>query len=1016
VDGTYVDDARVPGADAPVEGAPSLPDERVTPLAALVRTLGRDTSLPRDAPEEAHALLADLRADRLRVHYQPIVALPARRLLGFEALARIENPDGSLRPPARFVPLAEAYGLTSLLGVAVLVEAVRSLDRWRRLPWGAHLRVSVNVAAGQLADPEFVGHVQHVLDDVDVPAASLLLELTEGAALRADAPEVRSTLDRMAALGVGWALDDFGTGFATLDNVKHLPVRVLKLDRGFIAGIEDGRQEDEAIVRAVIGLADSLGLLVVAEGVETERQARLLSLWGCSSAQGYLFGRPEPGAEADRTVAATRDAAPVTPMSSSWTSQSRATAIGLARVLAALDRDGGRRRALVATVASALARQLGLAPRDVDDVVSLALVHDATSLRAGDAGGEGERLRDEVPALGALILPPAEDEPLECQLVRAALATVAAVGSDAGGRTGPTPPWLLRSALRTCRSSVPEALRPVLDRLADRADELRMPDVHDHLSAVSGRSSDELAVEGRLRALASLSAALASQDRFLGVVELTAEEARRAIGAASVSISVHDETSGVIRVLVNVGDLGPEEQRFPADETFRLDDFPVVARMMRSGIPHLQRVDDPSSDPAERELLTALGKGSCAAVPLMVGDRLWGELYATTSHDMPAFTARHLELLTGVATVIAPALAHAEVQERTAELALQDPLTGLPNRRALDRVMFGLLGPGAAPGERCSVVVVDLNGLKQVNDDYGHAVGDRVLIGVADALREVVDAVGAGPGAAAARLGGDEFAVVLPGLPLSAARQAVQDLAVRLRSAPPPQVTLSAGVAEGLAGSCDPAVLFASADRAQYAAKRAGEMLRDATELVGGLSGAGTAANRSGRGQPYASGDRRRLDPLSALAGLPDGTSVVDRLQALGEVLGPWLDVNRWVISAASDDSVRTVRTALRRARPHLASRPPEDETYPLDAYPVTAWAVRSGGVFVVDRDDPSADPGEVSVLAELGLTGVLGLGVPAEGGWLLELYADQQSAALRPAADVLAALGRMAGLPLPSR
>ena len=252
-----------------------------------------DDDLP--SPQDQSELLADLgvaieRGD-IAVHYQPLVALPGRRRVAVEALARWTHPERGPVPPAEFVPLAERSGLIVPLGRAVLARSLADLARWR----GANgdISVQVNLSGAQLRAPELVDDVANALADHDVPESALTLEITE-TTLIDDVPRTRKALEAVRELGVRLSVDDFGAGYAGLGYLRDLPVDELKIDRSYVANL--GRSDQGAsLVRTVVDLAHVLGLETVAEGVEHEDQAASLARMGCTRAQGFLFGRPEPG-------------------------------------------------------------------------------------------------------------------------------------------------------------------------------------------------------------------------------------------------------------------------------------------------------------------------------------------------------------------------------------------------------------------------------------------------------------------------------------------------------------------------------------------------------------------------------------------------------------------------------------------------------------------------------------------------------------------------------------------------
>jgi diguanylate cyclase len=259
----------------------------------------RDRIARRVAVERA--LRAAIDQERLLVHFQPIVQLPAGRVLGFEALARWPASD-VLVPPSEFVPIAEENGLIVPLGAWVLDQACAQVAAWRGgLPGGADLYVSVNLSARQVRESDVVDVVADTLDRHGLPGAALCLEITESVMLE-DTVGTAAVLGGLRELGVGIAIDDFGTGFSSLAYLKRFPVGRLKIDRAFVSGL-DRAGSDESLVAAVVAMAGALGLATVAEGVETEAQAARLVDLGCYEAQGYRFGRPAPAGQIPELVA-----------------------------------------------------------------------------------------------------------------------------------------------------------------------------------------------------------------------------------------------------------------------------------------------------------------------------------------------------------------------------------------------------------------------------------------------------------------------------------------------------------------------------------------------------------------------------------------------------------------------------------------------------------------------------------------------------------------------------------------
>ena len=231
-----------------------------------------------------------LARDELEVHYQPIVELATGRVTGAEALLRWRHPVRGLLPPGTFLPSAEAAGLMPDLDRWVMLQACRQAARWRRT--APDFSVSVNISAGHLTTTTLVRDVTRALDDAGLPPEALALELTE-TALVTDTTAAAALLAELAELGVRVALDDFGTGYSSLAYLRSLPIHTIKIDRSFVSGLGDGAAND-AVTRAVLDLAGTLGLHQVAEGVETADQAARLRGLRCTYGQGYHFSRPVP--------------------------------------------------------------------------------------------------------------------------------------------------------------------------------------------------------------------------------------------------------------------------------------------------------------------------------------------------------------------------------------------------------------------------------------------------------------------------------------------------------------------------------------------------------------------------------------------------------------------------------------------------------------------------------------------------------------------------------------------------
>ena len=235
------------------------------------------------------------------LHYQPIVRLETGELTGFEALVRWQRPGGALVMPDAFIPVAEETGLIVAIGRWVLWEACRMARWWHdQVVRPTPLTMSINISARQFAEPDLVAHVCEALEDSGVAPSSIRLEITESATMSNPERAVRM-LDPLKRLGVLLSVDDFGTGYSSLSYLQRFPLDVLKIDRSFVSRMGDG-VGSLRIIDAIISLAHTLGLQVVAEGIEESHQADYLRQAGCAFGQGYLFARPLPADSARRLL------------------------------------------------------------------------------------------------------------------------------------------------------------------------------------------------------------------------------------------------------------------------------------------------------------------------------------------------------------------------------------------------------------------------------------------------------------------------------------------------------------------------------------------------------------------------------------------------------------------------------------------------------------------------------------------------------------------------------------------
>jgi EAL domain-containing protein (putative c-di-GMP-specific phosphodiesterase class I) len=251
--------------------------------ASVTKTLLMESRLRRAVEREEFVL-----------HYQPKYSLASGRISGMEALIRWNDPQNGVVPPTRFIQLLEETGLILKTGGWAIGKALEDHQRWKELGLDPP-RISVNVSPVQLRRKDFVEDVRGALANGAARADALDLELTESVLMEDIATNVRK-LAAIREMGVHISVDDFGTGYSSLSYLARLPINELKIDRSFVITM-GGSPENMAIISTILSLARALGLQVVAEGVETEEQSRLLKLLRCDEAQGYFFSKPVPSAE-----------------------------------------------------------------------------------------------------------------------------------------------------------------------------------------------------------------------------------------------------------------------------------------------------------------------------------------------------------------------------------------------------------------------------------------------------------------------------------------------------------------------------------------------------------------------------------------------------------------------------------------------------------------------------------------------------------------------------------------------
>ena len=489
-----------------------------------------------------------------------------------------------------------------------------------------------------------------------------------------------------------------------------------------------------------------------------------------------------------------------------------------------------------------------------------------------------------------------------------------------------------------------------------------------------------------LRAVLRVSQAVLGAHSLDEALEAIACESLAALDAASFSISRWERERGVLRTLINVGDLGPGEERWPHDELYPLAEYGKVAELLRRGEGYVNAVDAPDADEAGVRVLRELGKESELAVPVMYESVMWGELWATGARGR-RFGLDDVTLLKAIAAQVSVAIGRAELFSEVSQFAYEDPLTRVANRRGLDERLREL----GSDGVTSTLLVCDVDRLKEVNDRDGHPAGDALLRGIADALSAVASAY---PGSLVARLGGDEFCVVLPSRSLTDAEEFARAASRQLLRELGPESTVCWGAAAPEPGARSAHELIAAADSALLEAKRLGPgRIR--------LRNPGDGAMPEGphrRREPAAGGRRAGDELVPCVIELLDERkppTTLAALELLAYEFSRTVDAAAWSISATTEDgtgiqTVRGIESQLDRGSGLRVVELAEDVLYPLADYPTTAEALENGTAFVVDIDRPGCDPAEVEVLRELGYRALLAVGT-SDGrlDYLLEIYFD---------------------------
>ena len=506
----------------------------------------------------------------------------------------------------------------------------------------------------------------------------------------------------------------------------------------------------------------------------------------------------------------------------------------------------------------------------------------------------------------------------------------------------------------------------------------------------------------KLHALGELIGLISAARSYRELLTIIADESRSALGAATVSLSKFEPEYGRMRTLVNYGDLGPHEQPSPVDEVYYLAEHPMARRMFDEGHAYVQVRGQVDPDDFTQQLLAFESKQSCLVLPVMFEGRIWGEFWATRTAEQPDFTQEDVSYGRLVVGQISGGVAQAEHFARIERYAFTDELTGIANRRLFEQELDRAMDQCHQDGTMVGLIIADMNGLKRLNDDFGHDVGDNAL---REFGRFLAHTASTQPGTLAARLGGDEFALLSCGLD----RGAVIALAARLSELA--QSGISDGAAIGVATSTDlqgPMLnrkhLMMAADAAQSRAKRSRSTIPvlarptgedvDPDELA-----AHETERRKNRGRIPRS-PQALLDHLCSRLDEMSDASPRERMTMVAQETSVVVNSATWWLSRAD------VGSEVISINAYGAARVPDDnlpDSYILADFPLTLRAI-DGEVFLVSSDDITSDSAETALMSSIGVTELMMTGGTDQYGvrWLLEIPADSLTYSMSPFLNTL--------------
>lgn len=496
----------------------------------------------------------------------------------------------------------------------------------------------------------------------------------------------------------------------------------------------------------------------------------------------------------------------------------------------------------------------------------------------------------------------------------------------------------------------------------------------------------------RLLALAAAGRRFAACNSIAELAPVAVELGLHILGASSASLARIEPGRGILRVLRNAGELADWEEPEPVDETYDIDDFPLLMTLVEDARPWFGGLDDPETGAAHHELLRQMGMHSSISLPIVVGSTVWGELGAARRGGLAPFSPADAAAGEAFVGLLGVAITRVEERDELHALAFDDALTGLANRRAIDD-RLELLFAREPLAEPVSIVHCDVDGLKRLNDAYGHEAGDRLLREVATLLTRVA---GTFDRALAARLGGDEFCLLVEGATAEEVGAATDRL-VSEAAQLPMGGGLSCGwaVADKRPGDAVNArtaarALVRLADAAQYRAKRAG---RDAVQVRVTEPRTGIEVTQ-------------RVVEVALAAVRAAGPRVEDRLEAATMAVVEAVDASAWSVSVSHDGGpIEIVRSAYSRrlGREEDQAMLP-GTSFDRDDYPASDAAL-AGGVFHATMD--TGHPTERAFLAAYGHDEIVGAGAVQDErtAWLVEIAGDALS---QPLVDHLPVLRSM--------